>query len=118
MSTSSKSSGESQKRGNAVDYRDIGALASKDVEVIFRRLEVLGALAHKAIASDADVRAQAEIAKLSSRTLWSYLSAYRTGGLVGLAPKRRTDSGTYHKIPEEVVELVRGLKLSNPTWSA
>lgn len=96
--------------------RAIGVLDAGDLQVMYDRRAALGELADKESASDAEVRARAEQAGKTSRTLWTWLRAYRAHGLAGLAPKRRADAGAYHNISDEVVDLVRGIRLSNKDW--
>ena len=57
--------------------------------------------------------AAARSAGVSLRTAQRWLSLYRQGGLVGLAPKRRSDRGT-RRFPAGVVDLVGGLALRRP----
>ncbi len=63
--------------------------------------------------------ATAAVAKVPLRTAQRWLSDYRSGGLVGLAPKRRSDLGSRWMEPILVV-LIEGLALRRPkpaaTW--
>jgi putative transposase len=47
------------------------------------------------------------------RTAQRWLACYQAEGLVGLAPKRRSDRGT-RRLPEELVTLIEGLALRRP----
>ncbi len=61
----------------------------------------------------------AAVAKVPLRTAQRWLSDYRSGGLVGLAPKRRSDLGSRWMEPILVV-LIESLALRRPkpaaTW--
>ena len=81
-----------------------------------RRTE-LGNLADKEDVSDAEVKTRAKEVGKSSRTLWTWLSAFRVDGLSGLVPKKRSDAGSYHNISSDVIDLVRAIRLTNPDWS-
>ena len=47
------------------------------------------------------------------RTAQRWLARYREGGLTGLAPRARSDSGKRH-LPEDLVHLIEGLALQRP----
>lgn len=96
--------------------RDTGSLESKELDVMFKRREMLGPLADQEYVSSAEMETRAKEVGVSSRTLWDWLSKYRAHGLRGLAPRKRSDAGSYHKINSDMVELIRAIKLSNPDW--
>ena len=96
--------------------RDLGALDENSLVIIYERYNMLGELARKATATDTEVNSRAAEVSISPRTLWYYLREYRKFGLAGLAPKQRSDKGRLHNISEEMVELVRAIRLSNKGW--
>ena len=84
---------------------------------------MLGDLVDKAKISVAEVRThvaqlQARGERISERSLWDYLSAYRKHGLAGLAPMERADKGGHHMITERMTQLVKGIRLSHPDLPA
>jgi len=97
--------------------RDMGTFDEATLEIIYRRRDQLGSLADKEVVSDAEVRARAITVGISPRTLWQYLRNYRKYGYSGLAPKVRSDKGMLHGVSDEVTELIRAVRLTNPDWS-
>jgi putative transposase len=64
---------------------------------------------------------QAEIARreqISLKNIQRWIKQYREEGLVGLARRRRKDSGKRRGIPVECVQLIEGLALQRPRRSA
>ena len=59
------------------------------------------------------MKALAEKAGVSPRTLRYYLRGVRGWGLAGLAPRPRSDKGKRHGISEQVVQLIEGIRLSH-----
>lgn len=93
--------------------RDVGALSESDIEIIFKNRELLGPLAENRPASNAEVTERAKQVGVSERWLRSLRAAYLKYGLMGLAPKQRSDAGTYHGISDAVVDLVRATRLNH-----
>lgn len=98
--------------------RDPATLDSAALEVIYERRSILGPLADKESVTNEEAEARAAETGVSTRTIWNYLSAYRQHGSAGLARRRRSDRGGYHGISDRMVEIVRGIRLSNRDWSA
>ena len=116
---STGNSAESEPRDNSVSgFRDVGPLDLDDLQIMYDRRTELGDLAYKQEVSDAEVKARAMEVGKSSRTLWTWLSAFRVDGLAGLVPKKRSDAGSYHNISSDVVDLVRAIRLTHPDWSS
>ena len=94
--------------------RALGALDDAALEETFRRRSLLGEIAEQPKVSRAQVEARAKVIHTSPSTLWHYLQCYRAYGLPGLAPQDRSDKGGHHGISEEMQELVRGVRFSQP----
>jgi len=94
--------------------RALGALDDAELEVTFSRRSLLGELAIQPKVSRADVLLRSKEVNVSTSTLWHYLQLYREYGLPGLAPQDRSDKGSHHGISEEMQELVRGVRYSQP----
>jgi transposase len=94
--------------------RALGALNDAELEITFSRRSLLGELAIQPKVSRADVLLRSKEVNVSSSTLWNYLHLYREYGLPGLAPQDRSDKGSHHGISEEMQELVRGVRYSQP----
>jgi transposase len=97
--------------------RELATLSEAELEVAYERRQMLGNLAKQDRVINEEAQVQAARAGVSVRTLWNYLKAYRDFGLVGLAPKPRSDKGRHHGVSERVVQLVAGIRLSHPDWS-
>ncbi len=94
--------------------RALGALDDAELEVTFSRRSLLGELTTQPTVSRSEVQARSTEVKVSSSTLWHYLQRYREYGLPGLAPQDRSDKGSHHGISDEMEELVRGVRFSQP----
>jgi putative transposase len=78
-----------------------------------RRLWLLGEeLLMQEETSRQAVLARAQEKGVSERTLWNYLKAYRDYGILGLAPRLRSDKHEHHGISDRMVETIQGLRLS------
>jgi putative transposase len=101
-----------QRNQTAPIRRALGSLTDKETEVVEQRIAVLGWLLDKDSVSDQDVNQRATETGKSARTLWSYLTSWRTNGLAGLAPKERSDKGKRHG-SEWMEQIIEGIYLSH-----
>ncbi|MDQ2904228.1 MAG: Mu transposase C-terminal domain-containing protein [Chloroflexota bacterium] len=92
---------------------DLGALSPSQRDEVFRRHALLGALAEQEHVSNALLQERAEAVDVSLRTLRDYHTRFRHEGLAGLAPRRRTDTGTPHLLSTEMVQVIEGLRLTH-----
>ncbi len=90
----------------------LGALDEQALEETFRRRDLLGDLATKPKVSRAEVEARAKEGGIAPSTLWLYLKQYRETGLSGLAPRERADKGGHHRITDQMVEMIQGVRFS------
>ncbi len=96
--------------------RAAGTLDEADFAEIDRRYQQLGEKLIKMVlkegrASRKAVRARAQEMGCSEKTLWNYLSDYREFGLLGLAPRERSDKGKSHIIGPRMRNVITGLCL-------
>lgn len=95
----------------------LGTLDDHALEVTFHHRECLGDLATKPKVSRAEVEAQAREVGIAPSTLWLYLKQYRHAGLSGLVPRERSDKNGHHRITHQLVEIIRGVRFSQPKKS-
>lgn len=98
--------------------RDLGTLDEESLAIIYKRFAIIEPLIQTAKVSQLDVEKRLKETDVSTRTIWNYLKAYRTNGLAGLAPVERSDKGKLHNISERMMEIIRGIYLSQPDLPA
>lgn len=92
---------------------DIGTLSEQGRDEIFRRRALLGELAEWERVSNAKLAGRAQEVGLSARTLRRYHTRFRRYGLVGLAPRARTDRGKLHNLSPHMTQVVESLRLTH-----
>jgi hypothetical protein len=93
------------------------ALAAWRYRVIAEPLEardqsLTAALEQAAAATYRNLQGQDET--VTVRTLWRWVKAYRRGGLLGLAPKVRSDRGQLRAFSKDLLERAGELRTDNP----
>ena len=96
--------------------RAAGTLDEAAFAEIDRRYQLLGDMLIKQVriqgkASRKAVKARALEMGCSEKRLWNYLADYREYGLVGLAPRERSDKGSSHIIGPRMRSVITGLLL-------
>lgn len=92
---------------------DLGALSESQRDELFRRYVLLGVLAEQEHVPNTLLQERADAVGVSLRTLRDYHTRFRREGLAGLAPRRRTDTGTSHLLSTEMVQVIEGLRLTH-----
>ncbi len=92
---------------------DVGALSEQIRDELFRRLALLGDLADRERLSNPSLKERAQEVGVSYRTLRRYHTRYRRYGLVGLAPRARTDKGKRYTISPQMAQIVESLRLTH-----
>ncbi len=87
----------------------VARLDDRQREVAMRRWVVLRAHLEDGV----PLRRAAQGAGVPARTVQRWLAGYRTQGLAGLAPARRSDRGA-RRFPAELVHLIEGLAVREP----
>ncbi len=105
-----------RKRLKKTRRNSLGASPESALIIAFERKKVIESLmgASKDISKEIEILAEKK--GISKRTLWNYLHEFRHGGLEALLPQKRVDYGTYRNISEEMVEIVRSIRLANSGW--
>lgn len=104
------------RKSGAQEPSDFATLDESDIEIIHKKLEILGPLAEDRPASDEEIAARAVKVGISVRTIRNYRSRKRDFGSAGLARKTRSDRGKTHKLSERMQELVLAICLAYPEW--
>jgi putative transposase len=103
--------------------------ADRDTLVALARWAVISEAADERLAPAERGRVVAELAgrlhrdadgkpvRVTARTIWRWLAAWRTGGFEGLKPRRRRDAGVA-RTSGEVLELAAALRREAPARSA
>ena len=92
---------------------DLGALTEVQCNELFRRHALLGKLAEQKHVPNALLQKQADAEGVSLRTLRDYHTRFQRHGLVGLAPRSRTDKGTPHLLSSETTQFIESLRLTH-----
>jgi transposase InsO family protein len=58
-----------------------------------------------------------KLCRFTTRTLWSWWSLYKQGGLVGLVPKRRSDKGVSREVTPQILEAAIQARREVPSRS-
>jgi transposase len=94
--------------------RLLAELSEEERKSAYERFELLRPCLEEGVS-------QAEIARreqISLKNIQRWVRQYREAGLVGLARRRRKDSGKRRGIPAECVQLIEGLARPRPRRSA
>lgn len=97
--------------------RSLILLSEYQLQKMYNHRAALGDLADKLTVSEDEVKERAKVTGKHPNTIWTYLRRYREDGLIGLAPRRRSDRGGHRDISERMVKIVEGIYLSNPKKS-
>lgn len=92
---------------------DLGALSEAHRNELFRRHALLGELAEQKHVPNALLHKQAEAAGVSLRTLRDYHTRFQRYGLVGLAPRSRSDKGRPHLLSSAMIQFIESLRLTH-----
>ncbi len=96
--------------------RALATLDEAALTEVYERRDALGDLATKPHLSNKEVEAHARSMGVSERTLRTYHQQYQRYGLAGLAPRLRADKDSFHGISDRMVNIVRGIRLTNRDW--
>ena len=91
---------------------DLGALSPEELAIGEEKRKILGELLNKTFRTNKEIKECAERAGKVPRTIRKWLNKYDKYGPASLAPKRRSDRGSRHKITPRMVEIIKGIRLS------